>query len=174
MRDASLLGPWVRRFLMEHMVGERNLARNTQRSYRDTLRLLLPAVAQRARKPIDRLAVDRRVGRPRATVPERPGGEAGLRDRHPEPAAGRDPRPGPLHRRCTLRSWSSGAGRCARCRSRRPRGRWSRTWRRRRWMPCSRRRTRRRPRAVGIMPCSCSCTTPGLGPMKRPRPGSAT
>ena len=42
MRDASLLGPWVRRFLMEHMVGERNLARNTQRSYRDTLRLLLP------------------------------------------------------------------------------------------------------------------------------------
>src|SRR3954452_20018538 len=57
MRDASLLGPWVRRFLMEHLVGERNLARNTQRSYRDTLRLLLPSVARRARKPIDRLAV---------------------------------------------------------------------------------------------------------------------
>jgi integrase/recombinase XerD len=58
MRDASLLGPWVRRFLTEHLVGERNLARNTQRSYRDTLRLLLPAVAKRAGKPIDRLAVD--------------------------------------------------------------------------------------------------------------------
>ena len=43
MRDASLLGPWVRRFLTEHMAGERNLARNTQRSYRDTLRLLLPS-----------------------------------------------------------------------------------------------------------------------------------
>jgi site-specific recombinase XerD len=57
MRNASLLGSWVRRFLMEHMVSERNLARNTQRSYRDTLRLLLPAVARRARKPIDRLAV---------------------------------------------------------------------------------------------------------------------
>src|SRR5262245_24954071 len=42
---------------MEHMVSERNLARNTQRSYRDTLRLLLPAVARRARKAIDRLAV---------------------------------------------------------------------------------------------------------------------
>ncbi len=40
------------------MVGERNLARNTQQSYRDTLRLLLPAVARGARKPIDRLAVD--------------------------------------------------------------------------------------------------------------------
>jgi integrase/recombinase XerD len=57
MRDASLLGPWVRRFLMEHMVSERNLARNTQRSYRDTLQLLLPAIARRARKPIDRLVV---------------------------------------------------------------------------------------------------------------------
>ena len=40
MRDPSLLGPWVRRFLTEHMTGERNLARNTQRSYRDTLRFL--------------------------------------------------------------------------------------------------------------------------------------
>jgi hypothetical protein len=27
---------------MEHLVGERNLARNTQTSYRDTLALLLP------------------------------------------------------------------------------------------------------------------------------------
>lgn len=42
---------------MEHMVSERNLARNTQRSYRDTLRLLLPAVARRARKSVDELAV---------------------------------------------------------------------------------------------------------------------
>lgn len=57
MRDTSLLGPWIRRFLMEHMVGERNLARNTQRSYRDTFQLLLPAIARRARKPIDRLRV---------------------------------------------------------------------------------------------------------------------
>lgn len=57
MRDTSLLGPWIRRFLMEHVVTERNLARNTQRSYRDTLQLLLPAIARRARKPVDRLAV---------------------------------------------------------------------------------------------------------------------
>jgi site-specific recombinase XerD len=42
---------------MEHLVGERNLARNTQMSYRDTLRLLLPDVARRSNKPIDRLAV---------------------------------------------------------------------------------------------------------------------
>lgn len=57
MRNASLLSPWVRRFLMEHLVGERNLARNTQLSYRDTLRILLPAIARRARKPVDRLLV---------------------------------------------------------------------------------------------------------------------
>ena len=42
MSDTTPLGVWVRRFLLEHLVGERNLARNTQRSYRDTLVLLLP------------------------------------------------------------------------------------------------------------------------------------
>ena len=57
MRDPSLLGPWIRRFLMEHLVGERNLAQNTQRSYRDTLQLLLPHIARCARKPIDRLNI---------------------------------------------------------------------------------------------------------------------
>jgi site-specific recombinase XerD len=58
MTDTALLGSWVRRFLLEHLVGERNLARNTQQSYRDTLRLPLPFVARRARKPIDRLGVE--------------------------------------------------------------------------------------------------------------------
>ena len=57
MRDTAMLGPWVRRFLMEHLVCERNLARNTQQSYRDTFRQLLPDIARRARKPIDRLNV---------------------------------------------------------------------------------------------------------------------
>jgi site-specific recombinase XerD len=42
---------------MEHLVSERNLARNTQQSYRDALRLLLPALARQVRKPVDRLAV---------------------------------------------------------------------------------------------------------------------
>ena len=58
MRDNGLLGSWVRRFLLEHLIGERNLARNTQRSYRDTLRLLLPFAARRAHKAIDRLTVE--------------------------------------------------------------------------------------------------------------------
>ena len=43
---------------MEHLVGERGLARNTQRSYRDTLRLLLPFAARHIRRPIDRLGVE--------------------------------------------------------------------------------------------------------------------
>ena len=58
MRDHSLLGPWVRRFLLEHLVAERNLARNTQVSYRDTLALLLPFIGRKALAAVDRLAVD--------------------------------------------------------------------------------------------------------------------
>jgi len=58
MTDHDLLGPWVRRFLLEYLTGERNLARNTQQSYRDTLRLLLPFVARQARRAVDRLRVD--------------------------------------------------------------------------------------------------------------------
>jgi site-specific recombinase XerD len=44
--------------LLEHLVGERNLTRNTQQSYRDTLRLLLPFTSQNVHKPVDRLAVE--------------------------------------------------------------------------------------------------------------------
>lgn len=58
MRDNSLLGPWVRRFLLEHIVAERNLARNTQVSYRDTLALLLPFISRKAATDVDRLVVD--------------------------------------------------------------------------------------------------------------------
>ena len=42
MRDRTLIGPWIRRFLLEHLVSDRNLTHNTQASYRDTLLLLLP------------------------------------------------------------------------------------------------------------------------------------
>jgi site-specific recombinase XerD len=57
MPDYTLIGPWIRRFLMEHLVGERNLAHNTQASYRDTLILLLPFAAACVKKPIDHLAL---------------------------------------------------------------------------------------------------------------------
>jgi hypothetical protein len=48
MTDPLRLGPWVRRFLLEHLINERNLSRGTQRSYRDTLTLLIPFVARQA------------------------------------------------------------------------------------------------------------------------------
>jgi site-specific recombinase XerD len=57
MHDLVTLGPWLRRFLCEHIVTERNLARNTRKSYRDTFSLLLPLVSRKLRKPVDRLAV---------------------------------------------------------------------------------------------------------------------
>jgi integrase/recombinase XerD len=57
MPDLETLGPWLRRFLCEHIVTERNLARNTQKSYRDTFNLLLPFVSRKLRKSVDRLAV---------------------------------------------------------------------------------------------------------------------
>jgi site-specific recombinase XerD len=58
MRDNNLLGLWVRRFLLEHLVAERNLARNTQISYRDTLVVLLPYLGKALKTQVDRLSVE--------------------------------------------------------------------------------------------------------------------
>lgn len=58
MSKSTLLGPWLRRFLLEHLVTERNLAINTQRSYRDMLTLLLPFITKKLSKSVDRLTVD--------------------------------------------------------------------------------------------------------------------
>ena len=52
------LGTWIKRFLMEYLPIERNLAINTLKSYRDCLTMLLPFVAKRCRKPVERLAVE--------------------------------------------------------------------------------------------------------------------
>jgi site-specific recombinase XerD len=58
MNDKNQLGPWIRRFLLEHMVAERNFSHNTQASYRDTLTLLLPFAAKLGGLAIDRMRVD--------------------------------------------------------------------------------------------------------------------
>jgi site-specific recombinase XerD len=58
MTDTTKLSSWVRRFLLEHLVSERNLARNTQCSYRDTLVLLIPFIAAQVHKPIDQLDIE--------------------------------------------------------------------------------------------------------------------
>jgi len=57
MSKSLLLGPWVKRFLLDHLIAERNLSRNTQQSYRDTLALLLPYAAIQKKTSVDRLDV---------------------------------------------------------------------------------------------------------------------
>lgn len=51
------VGFWVRRFLCEYIPTVRNLSPNTQKSYRDTLRMLLPQVAEETRKKLEVLMV---------------------------------------------------------------------------------------------------------------------
>jgi integrase/recombinase XerD len=58
MPSTDLLSPWVRRFLLEYLVAERNLARNTQKSYRDTLRQFLPFIARAAHRRLEQLRVE--------------------------------------------------------------------------------------------------------------------
>src|SRR5712692_3322624 len=41
MPEDHLLGPYIRRFLLEHVIADRNLSRNTQHNYRDGIRILL-------------------------------------------------------------------------------------------------------------------------------------
>lgn len=47
MPDSHPLGPFIRRFLLESVIADRNLSRNTQKSYRDAIRLLLRFMAER-------------------------------------------------------------------------------------------------------------------------------
>lgn len=58
MNNTNLIGPWIRRFLMEHLIRERNLTRNTQGSYRDTLVLLLPFTSKKVKRQIDKLSIE--------------------------------------------------------------------------------------------------------------------
>ena len=53
----ALLGPWVQRFLMNHLVTERNLSRNTCKSYRDTFKLLAPFACAQLGKQNYQLAI---------------------------------------------------------------------------------------------------------------------
>lgn len=59
MTNRNLVAPWVRRFLLEHIVADLNLSRNTQASYRDALALFLPFAAKEQRQAVDQLEVER-------------------------------------------------------------------------------------------------------------------
>ena len=58
MPDHHLMGPFVRRFLLEDLVADRNLSPNTQKSYRDTIRLLFGFVADRHSTDPTRVTVE--------------------------------------------------------------------------------------------------------------------
>ncbi len=54
----TLVATWVRRFLLEHLVADLNLSRNTQTSYRDAFKLFLPLAAKKLGQPIDALEIE--------------------------------------------------------------------------------------------------------------------
>lgn len=58
MPDAALMGPYLRRFLLEDLVQDRNLSRNSQKSYRDALVLLLRFMDQRLSIAAEALRVE--------------------------------------------------------------------------------------------------------------------
>ena len=58
MKDTNYLSIWIKRFLSEYLISTRNLSKNTQQSYRDTFKLLLPCMASRSKKTIDKLLID--------------------------------------------------------------------------------------------------------------------
>lgn len=63
MTDRHLLGPFVRRFLLEEIVADRNLTINTQRSYRDSIRMLLGFIAERYATDPTRVTVEQVTGK---------------------------------------------------------------------------------------------------------------
>lgn len=58
MKSDEYISSWIKRFLLEFLISIRNLSKNTQQSYRDTFRLMLPFIANKIKKPIDKLLVE--------------------------------------------------------------------------------------------------------------------
>lgn len=58
MNDQNVIGPWIKRFLVEYLISVKNLSRNTQHSYRDTFRQCLTYLAKKVGKHIDQLVVE--------------------------------------------------------------------------------------------------------------------
>jgi hypothetical protein len=165
MADVNLLSPWVRRFLMEYLIGERNLAPNTQKSYRDTLRMLLPFAARQAGKSIDRLEIiDLSSERIRMFLLD-------LEEKRKCGAATRNQRLAGIHslaRFISLHSpehiqWCGELKNIPVKKSSRPLV----TYLEKEEMDAlMARQIKRQSKAGAIMRCSCSCTTPALAPTR--------
>ena len=52
-----LVGHWIRKFMLEHLVTVRNCSPQTRKSYRDAYRKLLPYVAKKCGRSVDALRV---------------------------------------------------------------------------------------------------------------------
>src|SRR5258706_566119 len=63
MLDTNLIGPYLRRFLLEDVISDRNLSPNSQKSYRDTIVLLLRFMEANFGVAPDRLTVERITGK---------------------------------------------------------------------------------------------------------------
>ena len=51
-------GGWIKRFLTEYIITEKNLSKNTQLSYRDTFRLMLVFTVKRTKKTVDKILLE--------------------------------------------------------------------------------------------------------------------
>lgn len=58
MHKLLLLGPRIRRFMLEHLIAEQNLSHNTQTSYRDTLVLLLQFIHSYYKELLERFLIE--------------------------------------------------------------------------------------------------------------------
>lgn len=58
MKNNKFLSGFVKNFLLDYAVNVRNLSRNTQQSYRDTLRLLILFFSKKIKKSVDQLTVE--------------------------------------------------------------------------------------------------------------------
>ena len=57
MTKSNVLGTWVKRFLLDYLITERNLSINTRSSYRDMIILLLNYLSSQLKKSVDRLLI---------------------------------------------------------------------------------------------------------------------
>lgn len=58
MMTENFLGIWTKRFLVEYLISIRNCSVQTQKSYRDTFRILVAYLSIKSKKPIDQLTLD--------------------------------------------------------------------------------------------------------------------
>jgi len=63
MPDSALIGPYVRRFLMEDLLVDRNLSVNSQKSYRDAIALMVRFIESRYSISPDKLTIDKVTGK---------------------------------------------------------------------------------------------------------------